>query len=92
MSAQAVTTFSSHQDTQGGDTGFLHQVQFLQESFTISSPTFATQDGTIPEVGAYIFILLVTSVELSVLDGYKRRFGSLLLLAGAETEDTKQEC
>ena len=89
--SHCVRAFATNEDTHIGDAYFLHQVEFLLQSFTVAALTFACQDCTVPEVCTDELVLIVAAIELAIT-GCHESAAVLLTANAADIEQQHSDC
>ena len=73
LSLYSSLAIRSYKNTKVVYTHRLHLVKFLAKTFTITTLSLRTENGTIPEIGPYIIIRFTITDKMSVLHFHKVR-------------------
>ena len=91
LGGDAPLAITAHEDAQVVDAHLLHVVEFLAQALTVAALSLATEDGTIPEVGAHVVVGLASALEMAI-DHLDEWAWSLIVRTCAECESHEKEC
>ena len=77
---------AAHQHAHVVDAHLLHQVQFLGQTLPVATLSLAGQNGTVPEVGPDVAVLVFSDVEAAVAHGHEVVLLARLLRLGAAAQ------
>ena len=84
---------AAHEDAEIVDADAFHEVELRKKTIAVAATTLRTENGTIPEVGAYIIIWLAVAHEMTIGNTHKLLCRiCLAALARNEGESCKHNC